>query len=89
METNLKVRVKTTAGQVTPGNTFRLIEKMQCFMVLDLTKKDMFAEAVPGKELPILRTDVVYVVDVATGIVEVIGKSISVYEIKLKAEEVD
>ena len=90
METNLKIRVKTTAGAVTPGNTFRLIEQVKCYMVIDLTKNDMFTAPVPATpEVAILRTDVVYVLELMTGIVDIVPQSLVVYEIKLKADEVD
>ena len=90
MEVNLRQRVKTTLETIIPGNTFRLIDKVQGFMVIDLTKNDMFAALVPATpDVAILRQDVVYVLDLVTGIVDVFPKTLPVYEVKLKNEEVD
>jgi len=87
METVLKLRKKLKVGEVKVGETFRLIEKMQCFLVIDLTKTDMFKNATP-EQPPILRDDVVYVVDIVTGIVEVFPNNMEVYLTPVRAEEI-
>lgn len=92
MRVNLRNRTKVNLGTITPGRTFRLIDKVQCFMVIDLAKEDIFAALPPTMqevELAILRNDVVYVSDLATGIVQVLPKTLPVYEVQLKNEEVD
>jgi len=87
MEVSLRIRQKCKAEEVEVGQCFREIQKTRCLQVIDLTKVDMFQSPKEG-ENPILRNDVVYVVDVATGVVDIIPKSQEVYRVTMKAEEV-
>ena len=87
METILKHRTKLTVVGVQPGETFKLIQKDQCLMVIDLTQIDMFKQ--PKDEANIvLRDDVVYCVDTETGIVQIVPKFTEVHKVIVKVEEV-
>lgn len=87
MDVILRIRQKCKAEEVEVGQCFREIQKTRCLQVIDLTKVDMFQNPKEG-ENPILRNDVVYVADVATGIVDIIPKNQEVYRVVMRAEEV-
>jgi len=82
MEVSLKIREKKPISKLVPGQTFRTIEKIACYEVIDLTKEDMFDSAVK------LRKDAVYCMDILTGIVTIFPKTIDVYVVNIKAEEI-
>ncbi len=82
MEVSLKIREKKPISKLVPGQTFRTIEKIACYEVIDLTKEDMFDSAVK------LRKDAVYCLDILTGIVTIFPKTIDVYVVNIKAEEI-
>jgi len=100
MEIHLRIRNKVQIHTLSAGATCRLIEKTQCFLILDLTQTDMFRapqleatppdqSSVPVSTGPYLRNDVVYVSDIITGIVSIVPKTQEVYQVWLRADEVD
>ncbi len=86
MNITLRTREKVKAGDVPVGECFKEIQKARCLQVIDLTQTDMFqtAEGAP----PILRDDVVYVVDMSTGVVDIVPKNQDVHRVVMRAEEV-
>lgn len=88
METQLRVREKVKARDIPVGDCLREIEKTRAYQVVDLTQVDMFKQPAEGQVLA-LRDDVVYVVDVETGIVGIVPKEQAVYHLRMKAIEVD
>lgn len=87
MDVSLRVRQKCRAEEVEVGQCFREIQKTRCLLVIDLTQVDMFQNPVEG-ENPVLRDDVVYVIDIATGVVDIIPKNQEVYRVMMRAEEI-
>ena len=84
MDINLNVREKKKAGELESGQTFRTIEKVACYEVVDLSKVDMFE----SKSKVVLRSDVIYCVELSTGVVSVFPKTLDVYLVNLRAEEI-
>jgi hypothetical protein len=92
METHLRIRTKVKVSTLKPGETFRGIDSIECWMVIDPTKVDMFKD--PGGETKaesklLLRDDVVYNVNTVSGIMSIIPQNTDVYQVWLKAEEID
>lgn len=88
MEVILKSRKKVKIEEVQIGQAFKLIQKQQAFQIVDLTKSDMFQNVAP-EQPPVLRENVVYCSDLATGIVEVFPKGMEVYAILVNVEEIN
>jgi hypothetical protein len=95
METHLRIRTKIKVETLQPGNTFRMIDTIACWMVIDPTKVDMFKEP-PQDHHPtkveaklLLRDDVVYTVNTENGTMSIIPKNTEVYQVWLRAEEID
>jgi hypothetical protein len=84
MEVNLKIREKKKISELIPGQTFRTIERIACYEIIDFSGCNMFD--CKTKEVKV-RGDVVYCVELSTGIVSIFPKTIEVYVVNIKAEE--
>jgi len=89
MDVNLRSRRKIKAGEIPVGECFKEIQKARCLQVIDLTQVDMFRELQAEGQKLVLRDDVVYCVDMETGIVDIIPKNQEVHLVNLRAKEVD
>jgi len=89
MDIQLRSREKVKAEDLKPGQTFKEIQKARCLQVIDLTQVDMFRELQAEGQKLVLRDDVVYCVDMETGIVDIIPKNQEVHLVNLRAKEVD
>lgn len=87
MDVAMRSREKVKAGDVPVGECFKEIQKARCLQVIDLTQADMFREPTEGSVL-YLREDVVYVVEIGTGVVSTVPKVQEVHRVYMKAEEV-
>ena len=87
MDINLKSHRKVEVSTLIPGQTCRLIDKMKAFLIVDMTKIDMFKNIKDESDL-VLRDDVIYCVDMESGVLTVIPKNQKVYLINMVAEEV-
>ena len=87
MEVKIRTREKVKAETLKPGEGFRPIEKQRAMLAVDLSQNDMFKAGPDGKG-PTLREDMVYFVDLLTGVVGEISKNVDVYKLVLMAEEV-
>jgi len=89
VELVLRSRQKVKAEDLKSGQTFKEIQKARCLQVIDLTQIDMFRELQAEGQKLVLRDDVVYCVDMETGIVDIIPKNQEVHLVNLRAKEVD
>ena len=87
MDVTMRSREKVKAGDIPVGECFKEIQKARCLQVIDLTQADMFREPGEGQKL-FLRDDVVYVIEIATGVVDVVPKVQDVHRVVMHAEEV-
>lgn len=88
MDITLRTRDKCKAEEVGVGQCFKEVKRNRCLLVIDLTMTDMFREPAGEGTAPVLRDDVVYVVDMETGVVDVVPKTQEVYYMTVRAEEV-
>lgn len=70
MNVQLKTHTKLKVGEIGAGKTFRLINQMKAYQVLDFSKVSEIMD--PSEQL-------IYCVDLATGMVETFTKESEVY----------
>lgn len=81
MEVDIYQREKITAGEIPIKECFKLADSDSCFKVVSLSREEAFK--------PVLREDVVYAVNFATGEMYIFEKAMMVYCINLKVVEVE
>lgn len=89
MEVQLKTHTKIGVGEVGVGKTFRLINQMKAFQVIDLTKLVLPDGQGGGRNIVELPANKVFAIDLSTGIAEHFVKETEVYLCPMRAIEGD
>lgn len=92
MEVQLKSHTKLKVSEVGVGKTFRLINQMKVYQVIDLSQIKILPSAEVGAEnaqAVINDPHSVFAVDLSTGIVESFGLMVEVYLCPVRAIEKD
>ncbi len=87
MEVQLKVHTKLKVGEVGVGKTFRLINLMKAYQVVDLSKVLPLGSQIQNSPIP--DPALVYCVDLTTGTVETFAKETEVYLCPMRSIEKD
>ena len=88
MEVQLKTHTKVNVGDIPVGKTFRLVNLMRAYQVLDLTKIRI-PDGQGGVRNVELLPEVVYATDLSTGVVEAFSSPTEVYLCPMKSFETD
>lgn len=88
MEVQLKTHTKLKVGEVPVGKTFRLINQMKAYQVIDLTKITL-PDGQGGERGIELPAEAVFAVELATGAVEHFSKETEVYLCPMRSIERD
>lgn len=87
MEIILKSHTKVKLGELKTGETFRLINLMKVYQVVDLTK--VIPAGAQNQNTPVINSILVYCVDLSTGEVHDLTKETEVYLCPMRSVEVD
>lgn len=83
MRVNLRSRDLVRLVSMEPGSTFVMVgQRKNLYQVLDLYQTDAFRES------PVLRSDLVYISEVETGIVSAMPNSTEVEEVEVELSEI-